>query len=396
MTRTNPVALAARKKITGYMEKFSVDLIFVHDEERHRDQSLLYLTGHPNDSKAFLFKEGKPALFPWDTILAATTGKACEVIDTAATHFGSDYDAFRASAGARGLDPDGPMTIEVDAHCSISRVRYLEKVFPAARIRMDEKTGFWKIVEGMRAVKSAMEISKLRRVAGITSEVIDRIPEFIKGFVNLREIDLALFVEGEGRRLGADAMSFATLTANVNRSWGIHCYPHSTDARLDLKGLALIDFGFRKDGYCSDVTVPMAFGPLSKTQELMAATVLKAYEECLAMIRPGVSGAAVNDRAQEIIQASGLPEMPHGLGHGIGLDIHDPKGLRSAPKDPAARQTWTDYVLEAGFYTSLEPGIYHPEFGGCRFENDILVTETGHEVLTRARFLRFPDRYYEE
>lgn len=391
---SNPAAVSARKEIEEYMKMAGVDLIFVHDEEKHRDQSLLYLTGHPNDSKALLFREGKPALFPWDTILAATTGRACEVIDTASAHAGNESEAFRACVASRGLDPVSGLAIEVDPNCSLSKVRYLERVFASASIVMNEKTGFWKFLETRRSVKSQDEIAKLRKVADITNLVIDRMPGFIEetllGSGSIREIDLALFVEGEGRRLGADAISFSTLTANVERSWGIHCHPATTDSRLDIPGLALIDFGFRKDGYCSDVTVPMAFGTLAPTQELMVSTVKAAYEECLEMIRPGVSAAAVNDRAQAVIEAAGLPRMPHGLGHGIGLDVHDPKGLRSAPKDPAARLNWSDYILQPGFYTSVEPGVYHPDFGGCRFENDVLVTETGHEVLTRSRFMRFP------
>jgi Xaa-Pro dipeptidase len=382
---------ANRSRLIDYMNRNGMDAIFLYDNEKHRDSNLIYITGHPTDASAFVLANGSTALFPWDMILASRLADpGVQVVDTLSSFGGNETKAFHSFFEAAGLDSSGPLMIEIDPMCAVGKADYLKKIFPNATFKVSGAGGYCSVLNDFRAVKSEEEIMLLRNVAGITNSVIHKMEDYIREVgSSIREVDLALFVEGEGRRLGADGISFETLTANADRSWGIHCYPATTNSMLWKTGLALIDFGFRKDGYCSDVTVPMVFGKVSDYQEKIVSTVFSVYDQCLSMIRPGVKGSAVHGRAIQVMKEAGLPVMPHGLGHGIGLDCHDPMGLREGPRDEAAKGSWKDYVLEQGFFTSLEPGIYDPMAGGCRYENDVLVTENGVEVLTASKLLRF-------
>jgi Xaa-Pro dipeptidase len=134
------------------------------------------------------------------------------------------------------------------------------------------------------------------------------------------------------------------------------------------------------DGYTSDVTLTVARGKLSAEQDRMIGLVEEAYATAVQAIRPGVSPVEPAGRADAIFSAAGW-KMPHSLGHGIGLDAHEAPLLRAQSED-------AEQDIAPGMVFTIEPGLYHPAHGGVRWENDFLVTETGVQLLTKARILR--------
>ena len=167
--------------------------------------------------------------------------------------------------------------------------------------------------------------------------------------------------------------------ANPERSFGIHAHPAFSAGSLELPGPTIIDFGVRVAGYTSDVTLTLLKSPLKPAQERIAALVEEAYAEAEAILTPGLLNTELARRVDEIFAREGL-SMPHSLGHGIGLDVHEGPLLRDR-KD-------IETPLKAGMIVAMEPGLYQAELGGIRKENDYLITETGAEKLTRSEIFR--------
>jgi Xaa-Pro dipeptidase len=235
-------------------------------------------------------------------------------------------------------------------------------------------------LEKGRAVKDEEEIKIYRRLAAVTGEITDAIEKHVRSGKLKTEVDIALFIEAEGRKRGCEGTGFETLAAGPQRSFGIHAFPAYTGRVFGSPGLSILDFGLKYSGYTSDVTLTFAREPLSKPQEKMLALTEKAYSLASSMVKAGAAArtiaAAVDDyfgKAKKI--------MPHALGHGIGLEAHEAPSLRNRADN--------EWVLESGMVITLEPGLYDPVHGGCRLENDFLVTASGAEVLTNSRIIRF-------
>jgi Xaa-Pro dipeptidase len=241
------------------------------------------------------------------------------------------------------------------------------------------KDGVYELVEALRMVKDDEEISIYRKAAAITNEIIDLLESQVRAGKLETELDAALFIEAEGRKRGCEGTGFETLAAGPDRSFGIHAFPAFTNAPFAVQGLSILDFGLKYQGYTTDVTMTFARGPLSRGQEKLLTLTEKAYKLALGMAGGGV---AVRDIALAVNAFFGKAKkaMPHGLGHGVGLETHEAPFLR--PRTDAA------LLLQTGMIFTLEPGLYDPVHGGCRLENDVLVTGTGVEVLTRSRVVR--------
>jgi Xaa-Pro dipeptidase len=235
------------------------------------------------------------------------------------------------------------------------------------------------MVGEMRQIKDEEEIRIYRKAAEITNEIIDLLEENVRSGELKTETDVALFIEAEGRRRGCEGTSFETLAAGPGRSFGIHAFPAYTDAGFATKGLSILDFGLKYEGYSTDVTMTFARDPLSKAQEKQLTLVEKAYKLALSLVGEKVSTWDIALAVEDLF-AKSRRTMPHGLGHGIGLQIHEKPLLRT--RKESARQ------LVAGMIFTIEPGLYDPVSGGCRLENDVLVTAEGVEVLTRSRIVR--------
>jgi Xaa-Pro dipeptidase len=227
-------------------------------------------------------------------------------------------------------------------------------------------------------VKDDDEITIYRKAADITNIIIDLLEKNIRSGKIKTETDAALFIEIESRKRDCEGTGFETLAAGPDRSYSIHAFPPYTGAKFAGPGLSILDFGLRYKGYTTDVTLSFA-RETSAAQEKMLDLVEKAYKLALSMAH---AGAFTKDIAAAVDNhfAKAKKNMPHALGHGIGLEEHEDPALRKRDDN--------EWVLKPGMVFTLEPGLYDSVEGGCRLENDILITENETEVLTNARIIR--------
>jgi Xaa-Pro aminopeptidase len=224
-------------------------------------------------------------------------------------------------------------------------------------------------VEDLRAIKDAGEIARIRAAAELVDAVYGMVRE--QGLVGRTERAVALAIENEMRRLGAEAPSFDSIVASSERGALPHAEP--ADVAIARGTLVTLDIGARLDGYCSDCTRTWATGDLPDDLAEAYALVRRAQEAALAAVRPGPSGREVDAVARDIIAAAGHGEhFGHGLGHGVGMEIHEAPRLATSAEAP----------LVAGNVVTVEPGVYLPGRGGVRIEDLVVVTEDGHSVLS--------------
>jgi Xaa-Pro aminopeptidase len=252
-----------------------------------------------------------------------------------------------------------------DDHVSVRRHARLREVLPE-RVELVAAGG---AVEALRVVKDAGEIARIRAAA----ELADAVYEMLRGqgLVGRTEREVALALENEMRRLGAEGPSFDSIVASAERGALPHARP--TDAEIPRGTLVTLDIGARLDGYCSDCTRTWATGDLPDDLAEAYALVHRAQVEALEAVRPGPEGRAVDAVARDIIAAAGHGEhFGHGLGHGVGMEVHEaPRLARTA-----------EGTLAAGNVVTVEPGVYLPGRGGVRIEDLVVVTEDGHSVLS--------------
>ncbi len=228
------------------------------------------------------------------------------------------------------------------------------------------------LVAALRLVKDADEVDRIRRASNLAEGVLADVIEDLKPGMTERE--LAARIEYEFKRRGASGPSFDTIALFGARSSLPHGEPR--DKPLEQGDIVLLDFGCRMDGYCSDLTRTYAFGtiPGDWFEEIYEIT-LTAQRRALESVRPGMRGREVDAVARDFIAEAGYgPRFGHGLGHGVGIEIHEAPRLNKE----------SDTVLEPGMIVTVEPGIYLPERGGVRIEDLVVVTETGCEILTAA------------
>ena len=227
------------------------------------------------------------------------------------------------------------------------------------------------IVEELREVKDTQEVARIRAAAQLADEALTEVLE--AGVVGRTERDVAIELELRMRKLGARAPSFPSIVACGEHGALPHAEPR--DVQIPRGVLLTIDWGATLDGYCSDCTRTYATGPLAEEAVEAYELVLRAQKAALDTVRAGMGGREVDGAARAIIDEAGRAEnFGHGVGHGVGMEIHEaPRLSRTAPDRP----------LRAGNVVTVEPGVYLPGRLGVRIEDLVLVTDTGHERLTR-------------
>ncbi|GEK28542.1 M24 family metallopeptidase [Furfurilactobacillus siliginis] len=232
--------------------------------------------------------------------------------------------------------------------------------------------GLHAIVDQLREVKDADELAALRHAIIVSSQGYDELLPQIK--VGMTEIEVANRLDAWMRQHGSTGPSFPTIVASGYRS----AEPHgsATNKQLADGELVTIDYGFYFDGYTSDITRTFALGKPSEQLKEIYALTLAANQAVIAKVQPGVTGAELDAVGRDLITAGGYgPEFNHGMGHGIGLNIHEEPQVYG-PRQP--------YTMQANQVITVEPGIYVPNVGGVRIEDDVLVTKNGVEVLTTS------------
>jgi len=251
-----------------------------------------------------------------------------------------------------------------DKHLTVAQLAALETAF-------EERASFEPLsgsVEALRLIKSAAEVEKIRAAAQLADAAMIELLE--GGLIGRSEVEVALILESAMRRLGAQELSFPPIVAA-----GAHgALPHAEPREVEIEQgqMVTIDWGAKLDGYCSDCTRTYFTGEVDDQQSEIYDLVLESQIAGAAAVRPGPSGREVDSVARAIIEKGGYGDkFGHGLGHGVGLDVHEAPRL----------SRHGDAALEAGMIVTVEPGIYLPGQCGVRIEDLLLVTADGSEAL---------------
>jgi Xaa-Pro aminopeptidase len=254
-----------------------------------------------------------------------------------------------------------------EAHLTVKGHARLKELLPEGW-RLVPCTG---AVERLRLIKEDRELAAIRAAAELADEALSGILE--AGLVGRTERDVAIDLELRMRRLGAEAPSFPAIVAAGAGAALPHAEPRDREIPRDV--LVTIDWGALHEGYCSDCTRTYATGEgITEQAREIYELVLSAEEQGLAAVRAGPSGREVDAVAREVIARAGHGEhFGHGLGHGVGMEIHEaPRLSRTAGEEP----------LRAGEVVTVEPGVYLPGVLGVRIEDLVAVGEDAQEVLS--------------
>lgn len=227
------------------------------------------------------------------------------------------------------------------------------------------------VISSLRKIKDEEEIKYIRQAAHIADEAFLHICNYMRP--GIAEKHVALELETFMKKEGASGTSFDTIVASGIRS----SLPHgvASDKLLEKGDFVTLDFGCIYNGYCSDMTRTIVLGKANERQKEIYHIVLKAQQKALVAIKPGITGIEADKVARDFITSCGYGEyFGHGLGHGVGLEIHE--NPRLAPIG--------DEVLKEGMIVTDEPGIYIPDFGGVRIEDLLMITESGNKVLSKS------------
>jgi Xaa-Pro aminopeptidase len=257
-------------------------------------------------------------------------------------------------------------------HLTVGRYNWLRRTLDlrGARVALTPTEG---IVEQGRLVKDATEIALLREAGHRLTAVAQAAFEAVRPGRQEREV--AGTIESALRTAGYEGIAFDTIVASGPHSALPH---HRAGTRLLRVGdLVVLDFGGILDGYCCDLTRTVTVGEAGPDARRLHEAVSEAQRAAIDAVRPGISTSAVDAAARSVLERHTLGEaFGHGTGHGLGLEVHeDPRLTRPRSDVPAVS-------LEPGMVFTIEPGAYVPGLGGVRIEDDVLVTETGCEVLT--------------
>ena len=225
-----------------------------------------------------------------------------------------------------------------------------------------------KMPEHLRAVKSEIDLEKMKRAQQISEKAFLEILPLIGTDITEKELSAELVYRMV--KNGADDKSFPPIVVSGTKS----SMPHGVPGDVKIgPGFLTIDFGARLDGWCSDTTRTLCIGQPTDEMVKVYDTVLKAQEAGIGAARAGVSGQDIDAAARAVIETAGYGEyFGHGLGHGLGLEVHE--WPRTAPG--------CDYPIPAGAVVSSEPGIYLPGKFGVRIEDSICITDGGNVNIT--------------
>jgi Xaa-Pro aminopeptidase len=265
-------------------------------------------------------------------------------------------DLAERLAGRAGFD---------DAHLSVrAHAKLAERV--AEGVELVAAGG---MVEELREVKDAAELRRIGEAAKLATAALERVLE--RGLVGRTERAVALELERELLEGGAEGPAFPAIVAGGAHGALPHAEPR--EAEIPDAALVVIDWGARVDGYCSDCTRTIATGEVDGAALDVYELVRGAQEKGLGAVRPGAECRAVDAVAREVVEAAGHGErFGHGLGHGVGLEVHE---------GPRLGQRAEGELME-GNVVSVEPGVYLPGEFGVRIEDLVAVTDAGAQVLT--------------
>jgi Xaa-Pro aminopeptidase len=343
-----------RLRLTPFFEDNALDAILFTNLTNIR-----YLCGFSGSEGALLLTR-TDAWFLCDS--RYTTQAAVEVSGAEIREFSAKYEAVCSLIADNNFHRIGFES----THTMVSDFRQLTE-----RLIGCELVGIGASLDAIRSSKEQSEIDLLGEVAVLASASLQSSLSQLKPGGS--ESEFALALEIEMRRRGADSRAFDFIVASGER--GAMPHGRASDKLLCHGEMVTIDFGAVKNGYHSDETVTVSLGrPCDRGREIHAI-VKEAHDRAIAAVKPGLRCRDLDEVARSYIRQQGYEDcFGHGLGHGVGLDIHEKPVL--SPR--------SDTVLEEGMVFTIEPGIYIPGFGGVRIEDTVAVTADGCVVLTQA------------
>ncbi|MFX0043653.1 MAG: M24 family metallopeptidase [Candidatus Hodarchaeota archaeon] len=369
--------------LVNFLQEKQIDLLLILDSENSRNINLQYLSGHPTDAIIIITSNGESILIPWDIALAEKHSEVDEILDPCNFQYNT-YKAIKHLIEEKWKKSS--ITVGVHEFTPYGFIIKTKKLMPEVKF-FKEPIQINRLLQELRATKNEYELNQLIRSAQIGSDVIQDIRKFCENAGDDTEQDLSFLVRKKMLEYGADDIAFESLVANTNRSHEIHCYPFASNQMFALQGLALIDFGAKYHGYCSDITVPISFGTLSEEQQKMRDITLKSYETAIEMIDIGVPFWKVHEAVEEILKKEGYI-MPYALGHGLGLSEHDSPIISQKPTDEYSLKYWKEESFQNGMVFTIEPGVYKQGWGGFRIENDVIIRNNKVEIITKSQYLQ--------
>jgi Xaa-Pro aminopeptidase len=338
------------KKVRAKLKAAKADALIVT-----LGSNVSYLSGFSGDD-SWLILTGSGAVLVTDsryTLQAKKECPACRIFERK----GSMIDAV---AGILKKLPK-VKTAAVENKIELTLFRLLRKKL-SVRIKPVKN-----LVESIRAVKDKSEIAAIRRAIEISEKALGKVlPKIRAGY---SEAQVAAMLEFEMKQAGANP-AFETVVAFGSNSAMAHHRP--TNRKLKKVDTILIDYGAKFNGYCCDITRCFATGRVTSFYAKVYKTVLDAQTAAINILKSGIKAKKADAAAKEIITAAKLPPYGHGLGHGIGIDVHEQPGVSVLSKAS----------LQSGNVITVEPAIYLAGKFGVRIEDDVLVTENGCEILS--------------
>ena len=313
-----------------------------------------------HSSNAVIFATGSMAVYFTDSRYLEAAKQQIQGFDDVL-----DLESFTQSVKPV-IDRCGVKTILVEGErLSVSRFETVKKALPGYELSFDKLDEH---INNIRAVKTKAEVDLIVRAQRIAEEALDLSRPQIK--VGAVEKDLALTLDFTMRKLGAEDVSFETILISGKETSKPHGVP--SEKKIERGDFVTIDFGALYHGYHSDMTRTFAVGEVSDKMKEIYDTVLTAQLAGLAALQPGKVCKDVDAVSRKIIADAGYGDcFGHGLGHSVGVEIHEFPYLNKR----------CDAKLEIGNVVTVEPGIYIPDFCGVRIEDMALITADGHENL---------------
>jgi Xaa-Pro aminopeptidase len=347
-----------REKLRETLRSADVDAFLVSSPT-----NVNYLTGFGGDSSVLVLGRDRDLIVS-DGRFTAQLARECPGLEAYIRHLGQDM----IPGIAHVIETMGLRRIAFEANFwTVADYEALSAAVPTAAL-----VGVKGRVEALRQIKDEDEIATIREAIRCAERAFTMLRAGLR--YGESEKDAADALEAYLRRCGATEASFPPIVAVGVRSALPHARP-ATTSFIGQDDFVLVDWGASIRPYKCDLTRVLVTGKVTPTFEMIYQTVLTAQVRGIAAIRPGVKAHDVDAEARSVIEDAGFGRFfDHGLGHGLGLDIHEAPRLRKE----------SNFALEPGMVITVEPGVYLPEWGGIRIEDDVLVTPDGCEVLSRA------------
>lgn len=350
----NPVERIAERLIAGDSQK----AILVCSERNRR-----YFTQFPSDAGALLITAEEAYLLQDFRYEEAAGYSAKNCIVTGFTNLKEKLVELAQKHGVKQI------YMEINK-LSVAESRIYEKLFAEHGIETVLDETLDNAIKDQRMIKSPEEVAKIEAAQAITDAAFQHILPFIKE--GAKERDLALEIEFFMRKNGAENVAFELIVAAGKN--GSQCHAVPSDYQVQKGDFVTMDTGAMLDGYHSDMTRTVALGKVSEEQRKVYETVLQAQLAVIEGVKPGVLCCDVDKIARDIIEKDYPGTFGHGLGHGVGFEIHEWPGFSHRDKTPCAE----------GMVITDEPGIYVPAKYGVRIEDMLLVTAEGCRSLTKS------------